>query len=390
MVDKTKAPVVVVGGGLAGSRTCTELRTQGYVGPIVLLGEEASLPYDRPPLSKAVIRGKREPKPLKVDYEGLGIDLRMGVPAESLDPAARVLLTSAGPLEFSHLVIATGARPIRLPGRGEQLVLRTKEDAIALRDRLAPGVHVVVVGASWIGAEVAYAALERGCQVTGIEYHPAPLAQALGHQIGSRFAEWWSRAELRTGQSVVAIEPDGVHLATGEVVAGDVVVTGIGVRPATDWLASSGLELQPALAVDEHLRTSQPAIYALGDAAAWWSRRFGRRIRVQHWDDAYTAPAVVAGQIVDKVGVAPVHDPVPYFWSDQFGHRIEYIGCHEPSDLVTVDEDRERGWTACWTDSSGMTTAALGVDQPKLLAAMRTEMARQTSTTIQPSSIDTG
>ena len=375
MTKDPTAPVVVVGAGLAGSRTCAELRKLGYPGPIVLIGEEANLPYDRPPLSKNVIRGKRESKPLKVKYAELDIDVRLAVVAEALDLDRRRVLTSAGPIHFSHLVIATGANPIRLPGTGEQLLLRTDVEATALRDRLVPGAHVVVIGANWIGAEVAHAAVERGCRVTGIEYHQAPLAQTLGSEIGRRFASWWNGAQLRTGQAVAAVEPDGVHLADGEVIAADVVVTGVGVRPATRWLADSELEVTPAVSVDEHLRSRcDPTVYALGDVAAWWSRRYQRRLNVQHWDDAYTAPAVVADGVVHGVDSDRVHDPVPYFWSDQFGHRIEYVGHHDAADMVTIDEDFERGWTAQWTDNCGRRTAALAVDQPMFVAAIRADL----------------
>jgi len=375
VIEESGKPVVVVGGGLGGSRTCTELRKLGHPGPIVLIGAEAALPYDRPPLSKAVIRGKRESKPLKAAYDELSIDIRLGVTAEGLDLANHRVLTSSGPIDFSNLVIATGATPVRLPGAGEQLVLRTDTEAAALRDRLTPGTHVVVIGASWIGAEVAHAALERGCRVTGVEYHRAPLAQALGDDIGNRFASWWDGAELRTGQTVAAVEPDGVHLACGEVIPADVVVTGIGVRPATGWLAGSGLDLLPALAVDECLRSSaDPAVYAVGDAAGWWSRRYRRRLNVQHWDDAYSAPTVVASGVMRGADSELVHDPVPYFWSDQFGHRVEYVGHHDTDDAVTVDEDHERGWTARWTDASGRLTAALAVDQPKFVSAIRTDL----------------
>lgn len=375
MIQDHNAPVVVIGGGLAGSRTCTELRKLGFRAPIVLLSEETQLPYDRPPLSKAVIRGKKESKPLKVRYDELEIDVRLGVAAQSLDLDSRKVETSSGSIEFGHLVIATGAAPVRLPGSGEQLTLRTVDEAAALRDRLTPGAHVAVIGASWIGAEVAHAALERGCRVTGIEYHPAPLAQALGAEIGSRFASWWEGAELRTGVQVRAVEDDGVHLAGGEVIAADVVVTGIGVRPATGWLADSGLELLPALAVDQQLRAGAGnRVYALGDAAAWWSKRYNRRLNVQHWDSAYAAPAVVAAGIVHGADNDTIYDPVPYFWSDQFGHRVEYVGHHDRSDTVTIDEDHDKGWTAQWVDGSGVVTAALAVDQSKFIAAARAEM----------------
>ena len=375
MNDDTNAAVVVVGGGLSGSRTCTELRKFGYRGRIVLLGDESSLPYDRPPLSKAVIRGKRESKPLKADYAGLGIDVRLATVAERLDIAKRQVLTSSGPVGFSHLVIASGATPVRLPGDGEQLVLRNDSDATVLRDRLVRDAHVVVIGASWIGAEVTHVALERGCRVTCVEGESAPLAQAIGVEAGRRFVSWWDRADLRTNQRVAAVQPDGVHLADGEVIVADVVVTGVGVRPATGWLVGSGVELLPAVAVDESLRTVDSSIYALGDAAAWWSRRYGRHMHIQHWDDAYTAPTVVATTIAHGDTVEQVHDPVPYFWSDQFGHRIEYVGHHAESDTVTFDDECERGWIARWTDESGRLSAALAVDASKTIAALRTAIA---------------
>ncbi|QRP42869.1 NAD(P)/FAD-dependent oxidoreductase [Amycolatopsis sp. FDAARGOS 1241] len=374
MNEPVDSPVVVVGAGLAGSRTCLELRKIGYGGRIVLLGEETSPPYDRPPLSKAVIAGRRESKPLKADYEELGIELRLGTRVESADLARREVVTGDGPIGFGKLVVASGAAPVRLPGAGEQLTLRTDADAAALRDRLVEGARVVVVGASWIGAEVAHAALRKGCTVTGLEFHPAPLSQALGAVVGARFAGWWEGATLRTSTRVTAVEPDGVHLEGGEVVPADVVVTGIGVRAATDWLRGCGLELLPAVAVDERLRTADADVYALGDAAAWWSPRFGRRMDVQHWDDAYTAPAVVASGIVHGDAARLAHDPVPYFWSDQFGHRIEYVGHHDPGDTMTIDDGYEKGWTVRWTDPAGRLTAALGVDQSKLVAAWRKDV----------------
>lgn len=367
--------VVVVGGGLSGSRTCSELRKFGYQGRVVLIGNESSLPYDRPPLSKAVIRGKRESKPIKVDYEGLGIELRLSTVAKGLDLAAHQLHTSAGPMGFSHLVIASGATPVRLPGGGEQLVLRDDVEAVALRDRMIPDAHVVIIGASWIGAEVAHAAVERGCRVTCLEYHSAPLVQAIGLEAGQRFLPWWEGIDLRTNQRVSAVETDGVHLADGELIKADVVVTGIGVRPSTGWLADSGLELLPAVAVDESLRTADPSIYAIGDAAAWWSRRYGRHMHVQHWDDAYTAPMVVATTIAHGDTVEQIHDPVPYFWSDQFGHRIEYVGHHDQSDDLAFDDECEKGWIARWTNTSGRVTAALSVDESKTIAALRAAIA---------------
>lgn len=344
----------------------------------MLIGDETSLPYDRPPLSKAVIRGKRESKPLKADYAGLDVDLRLATVAEGLDIAEHTVFTSSGPVAFSHLVIASGASPVRLPGAGEQLVLRDDVDAAALRDRLLPDAHILVIGASWIGAEVAYAAVERGCRVTCIEYHSAPLAQAIGVDAGRRFLPWWDGIDLRTDQRVTAVEPDGVHLADGQVLEADAVVTGIGVRPATGWLVDCGLELSPAVAVDEYLRTADPSIYAVGDAAARWSPRYGRHLHVQHWDDAYTAATVVAKSIAQG-DTEQYYDPVPYFWSDQFGHRIEYVGHHDQSDTLTFEDDCERGWIGRWSDASGHISAALSVDASKAIAALRATIANGSS-----------
>jgi NADPH-dependent 2,4-dienoyl-CoA reductase/sulfur reductase-like enzyme len=206
-----------------------------------------------------------------------------------------------------------------------------------------------------------------------LEFQPAPLARAFGAEIGQHFASWWQGCALRTGVSVERVEADGVHLSGGEVIAADVVVTGVGVRPATGWLAGAGLELLPAVAVDGRLRSTDYEVYAVGDAAAWWSARFGRRLDVQHWDDASNGPAVVASGIVHGPDSVAVHDPVPYFWSDQFGHRVEYVGHHAPADTATIDASAE-GWTVLWHDRDGRLTAALAVDQGRLTAELRKQV----------------
>jgi len=199
-----------------------------------------------------------------------------------------------------------------------------------------------------------------------LDSSPAKDVYAVNYADDARLARLLALSTLIT----LSIAAFGVY-----VLAADAVVTGVGVRPSTDWLIGSGLELLPALAVDEHLRsTSDAHVYALGDTAAWWSRRYARRLNVQHWDDAYASPSVVAAGIVHGADSDLVHDPVPYFWSDQFGHRVEYVGHHDPSDEVTVDEDHEQGWTARWTNASGHLTAALAVDQSKLIAAIRADL----------------
>jgi NADPH-dependent 2,4-dienoyl-CoA reductase/sulfur reductase-like enzyme len=374
----------VVGGGLAAARTIAQLRRRGCGSEIVLLAGEPHLPYDRPPLSKAVLAGALDRTTLRFDPEALRVDVRLATAATGLDVEARVVRTDHGDVWFGRLVIATGARPVRLPGAGRQLTLRTVDDALALRGSLAPGAHVVLVGASWIGAEVATAALARGCRVTCLEAGPAPLAQALGPQVGASFLPWWADVDLRLGTGVASIEDGGVVLADGSVLPADVVVTGVGGRPETGWLTGSGLDLDRGVVVDEHLRVSSSGsvvsgIVALGDVAARWSPRAGARLRVEHWEDAGSAGAVAAGTLLAE-GPAdlPVHDPVPYFWSDQFGRKVQYVGHHAAGDRPVECAAGERpGRTVSWIDDAGRVTAVLTVDRAREAADARSAVAEQ-------------
>jgi 3-phenylpropionate/trans-cinnamate dioxygenase ferredoxin reductase subunit len=224
--------VVVAGAGLAGLRTIEELRARGYAGRITLVGAETRPPYDRPPLSKKLMTGELDDTSLRADLASLDIDVRLGEVATKLLPGT--LSTDRGELDFEALVLATGAAPIRLPGPGRQHVLRTLDDALALRELLRPGTQLCVVGAGWIGAELSTAARTRGCQVTVLEAAHAPLAAAVGPEIGAITAGWYAQAgvELRLGQPVGSIEAGGVALADGGWIAADVVVTAVGVRPA--------------------------------------------------------------------------------------------------------------------------------------------------------------
>jgi NADPH-dependent 2,4-dienoyl-CoA reductase/sulfur reductase-like enzyme len=363
--------VVVVGGGLGAARTIGQLRRRGYDGEVVLLGAESRLPYDRPPLSKAVLAGRLDDTALRFDPAALRVDLRLGAPAKGLDLARRVVRTDTGDVRFDRLAVATGARPVRLPGPGPQLTLRTLDDALALRARLVPGARVVLIGASWIGAEVATAALTYGCSVTCLEAGPAPLAQALGAEIGATFLPWWRDVDLRTGTAVASVEADRVELADGTAVPADVVVTGVGVRPETGWLQDSGLALERGVVVDEHLVSSDPDVFALGDVAARWSPRLGARVRIEHWEDAGSAgPVAAASLLADDLADRPVHDPVPYFWSDQFGHKVQYVGAHRPGDCPVEREPGETpGRTVTWLDDDGRVSAVLTVDRPRESAA---------------------
>jgi 3-phenylpropionate/trans-cinnamate dioxygenase ferredoxin reductase subunit len=356
--------VVIAGAGLAGLRTAEELRAKGYSGGITMVGAEPRPPYDRPPLTKKFMTGELDEVSLRADMAALGIELRLDEAATGLGDG--VLRTGRGEYEFGALVVTTGAGPVRLPGGGPQRVLRTLDDAMALRTALAPGTKLAVIGAGWIGAELATTATRRGCQVTVVEAAPAPLAGALGAEIGSRTVPWYAAAgvELRLGQPVESVEPGGLALPGGGWLAADQVVTAVGVRPAVSWLSGSGVLLENGIAVDERLRTSVPGIYAAGDCAAFRSRRYGRRLRVEHWDSAIHAPGVVAANIL---GADEEYDPVPYFWSEQFGRMVQYAGQHTEADrLVWRGDPAARDWTACWLAGAGdVLVAILAVGRPR-------------------------
>ena len=337
--------VVIAGAGLAGLRTAEELRARGYQGTLTMIGAEPRPPYDRPPLTKKFMTGEIDDTSLRADMDALGIGLRLGEAATGL--ADGVLRTAKAEFAFDALVIATGATPVRLPGPGPQRVLRTFDQATALRSALRPGLKLAVVGAGWIGAELATSATRQGCQVTVVEAAPAPLAGALGAEAGSRTVPWYAAAgvELRLGQPVESVEPGGLALPGGWLAA-DEVVSAVGVRPEVGWLVGSGVLLENGVAVDEGLRASVPGIFAAGDCAAFVSHRFGRRLRVEHWDSAIHAPEVVAANIL---GGDERYDPVPYFWSEQFGRMVQYCGQHSPSDKLLWRGDTDgRDWTACW------------------------------------------
>jgi NADPH-dependent 2,4-dienoyl-CoA reductase/sulfur reductase-like enzyme len=361
--------VVVAGAGLAGLRTVEELRAGGLAGRITMIGAEAWPPYDRPPLSKRVLTEDALDPSLRADFDALDVDFHPEETAARLEH--RTLVTSQAEYPFDHLVLATGAFPVTLPGDGRQRFLRSYDDALALRDLLRPGLRLAIVGAGWIGAELATAAVAHGVQVTVVEAGPAPVASAVGAEVGAQTARWYADAgvDLRIGAAVQAVKPGGLALASGEWVAADEIVTAVGVRPAVSWLEGSGVRLENGVAVDAGLRTSVPGVYAVGDCAAFESRRFGRRLRFEHWDVALHAPEVVAANVL---GGDEVYDPVPYFWSEQFGRMVQYVGYHGDADqFVWRGDPAEPTWAACWL-TAGRLTAILTVDLPRdLLQARR-------------------
>ena len=247
-------------------------------------------------------------------------------------------------------------------------MLRTAADALHLRSSLVPGAHLVVVGAGWIGAEVATAAVHRGCVVTVLEAGVAPLVTALGPAVGARTAPWYAEAgvTLRTGAAVSTVDSRGVGLAGEGRVDADVVVEAVGVRPRLDWLAGSGIDVDPAsggILVDESCRTTLAGAVALGDCAARWSPRVDRRIRTEHWDDALRAPAIAAATLL---GTDAVYDPVPYVWSEQFGRYVQWVGWRTPDRpaIWRGDPTAPTGWAAGWLDADGRLSGLLAVDRP--------------------------
>ncbi|MBP2048937.1 NADPH-dependent 2,4-dienoyl-CoA reductase/sulfur reductase-like enzyme [Streptomyces griseochromogenes] len=368
--------VVVVGAGMAGVQTAVALREQGCTGTVTLIGAEPHQPYDRPPLSKAVLLGTSEGSAFEVDFESLGIELRLGCEVLGVRPGDHELDTEAGPVPYDVLVLATGAEPIRLPGTegvpGVHL-LRTLDDAERLRPVLARQHDIVVVGAGWIGAEFATAAREAGCAVTVVEAADRPLAGALPAEVAAPMTAWYadSGAELRTHARVERVEPGTVVLADGTRLPAGAVVVGIGARPATAWLAGSGIELgaHGEVVADAHLRTSAKDVYAVGDCASFPSARYGTRLLVHHWDNALQGPRTVAANILGATPV--VYDPVPYFWSEQFGRFVQYAGHHPAADrLVWRGDPAGPAWSVCWLREDRL-VALLAVGRPRDLAQGR-------------------
>ncbi|MFD0686923.1 NAD(P)/FAD-dependent oxidoreductase [Actinomadura fibrosa] len=386
--------VIVVGGGLAGVRAVEALRKNGYEGSLALLSAERHRPYDRPPLSKAVLAGDSDDTTVDADWDALRCDLLLGERATALrldEPGSGgTVASTAGDLPFDGLVIATGAAPITLPGDGHQHVLRTIDEARDLRGRLVPGARIVIVGAGWIGAEVATTAAGKGCAVTVVEAADTPLANALGPEIGARTAPWYAEAgvELRTGVKVAAVEHGGLALAGGGRVDADEIVVGIGVRPVLGWLDGSGLLLERGVVTDASFRAStadgapRPDVVAVGDCAAWWSGRYGRRLLVEHWDTALNAPEVAAKALL---GGDAVYDAAPYFWSEQFGRMVQYAGSHAASErLLYRGDPSEPKWAAVWLTGDRL-DAILTVDRPRDLVQARRVIAA--GTPVDPAAI---
>jgi NADPH-dependent 2,4-dienoyl-CoA reductase/sulfur reductase-like enzyme len=341
--------LVVVGASLAGLRAVEGARRSGYRGAITLIGNEERPPYDRPPLSKDFLTADEtgEPPWLRAEHvlrDELEVVLRLGTTATALDTAGRAVVTDSGTYPYTALVLATGASPRNLPGADSLSgvhVLRTYDDARRIRDALREGCRVVVVGAGFIGSEIAASARSRGAQVTVVEALEAPLARPLGAHMGGALCAMHERhgTRLIVGVGVETLEGEervsAVHLADGSTLDTDLVVVGVGVTPNVGWLADSGLALADGVACDETLWTGAEGVYAAGDIASWPNPTFGTRMRLEHWTIAAEQGAAAGRHAVDPSAATPFAT-VPYFWSDWYGHRIQFVGVADEADDVAV------------------------------------------------------
>ncbi|MBP0451541.1 FAD-dependent oxidoreductase [Kitasatospora sp. RG8] len=373
-------PIVIVGASLGGAKAAEALREAGYRGGIVLIGDEHERPYERPPLSKGYLLGKTPREKIYVHppqwYAEHDVTLRLGAPVVSVDPAGHtVTLADDGRIEYAKLLLTTGSVPRRLPVPGADqdgvLYLRRVEESDRIRAALRPGARVVVIGAGWIGLETAAAARTAGAEVTVLEAAELPLLRVLGREVAQVFADLHRDhgVDLRFNAKVEELTGTGgtvtgVRLADGATVAADTVIIGIGIAPLTALAESAGLEVVNGIRTDEHLRTSDPDIYAAGDVANAFHPLLGRHIRVEHWANALNQPQTAARAMLGQDGPEAVYDRVPYFFTDQYDLGMEYIGYVEPGeyDQVVFRGDRAaREFIAFWL-SGGRVLAGMNVN----------------------------
>jgi 3-phenylpropionate/trans-cinnamate dioxygenase ferredoxin reductase subunit len=366
--------LVIVGASLAGAKAAEGARKQGWDGPIRLVGAEPHLPYERPPLSKKVLVGRDGPTSALVHDDAFEVtsevDLLLGAPAVGLDLAARIVELAGGRrLRFAKLVLATGSSPRRLPVTGaalpEVLTLRTVDDCLALRDRLIPGHRLVVVGASWIGTEVAACARQRGSDVVMADPLSTPLERVLGPEVGGFFADLHAThgVEVRLGIGVEAIEGSehvsGVRLSGGAVAPADTVLVGIGVTPNVELARDAGLDVASGVLVDATLTTSHPDVLAAGDIAEAHHPVIDRPIRVEHWANALNQ-GLTAG--ANAAGAGHAYDRIPYFFSDQYDMGMEYSGWTLPWDQVAFRGDPSSGAFVAFYLDHGVVTGGVNVN----------------------------
>ncbi len=373
----TPQTFVVVGAGLAAARAVEAIGDGGHTGPLIVVGKEGSLPYDRPPLSKAVLAGSASPGSTELHprewYAQRHVDLRLQVAATALDPVRHALTMDDGSeLAWDRLLLATGSSVRRLDVPGADLAnvlyLRTAAQAATLHDRLRAGGAVVIVGAGWIGLEVAAAARGHGCDVTVIEPQATPLTAVVGPELGHFFVDLHTShgVTFRLGEGVSRLVGDesvsGVITTTGEHLRAETVVIGVGIAPDTRLAEDAGIEVDNGIVCDEALRTSAADVFAAGDVCSWFNPTLQHHIRLDHWDNAH-AGGYAAGR--SMLGEQVSHDAVPYFFSDQYDTGLEYAG-HVPrgvrTELVLRGDPTERAFMAFWL-SEGRVLAGMQVNR---------------------------
>jgi NADPH-dependent 2,4-dienoyl-CoA reductase/sulfur reductase-like enzyme len=382
--------VIVVGASLAGLRAVESLRREGYDGQLTLIGEEEELPYDRPPLSKDVLAGTSTPESTTFrtadHFEKLEVELELGAPATGLDLATKELLVGRRRISFESLVIATGASPRRLPaldGLENIFVLRTLADARKLREALVASERLVVIGAGVIGCEVAATARGHGLDVTIVETASTAMIRSVGPELGAYCAEIHREhgTAIRCSVVVEAVEnghgASRLRLSDGWTLETDIVVVGIGVVPNESWLSGSGIQLENGVICDATLNAGHPAVRAAGDVANWPNPLFGERMRSEQWTNAveqgrHVARAVARGESAPFVGSN-------YFWSDQYGHRIQFVGSPIAEEVVVVEGDVESRRFLAWYRRGERLVGAFTIGLPKLLMESKLLVERRAS-----------
>jgi 3-phenylpropionate/trans-cinnamate dioxygenase ferredoxin reductase component len=385
----SKQTFVIVGASLAGAKAAEQLREKGFDGRIVLVGSEADRPYERPPLSKEYLEGRSEREKVYVHpsdfYADNEIEWRSQTTVTAIDPAAStVTLQPGGELSYDKLLLATGAEPRRLDIPGADLAeihyLRSIEDSDALRDRLTSGRRVAVVGAGWIGSEVAATARQRGAEVTLIDPLSLPNERIFGSEIGEFYRDVHAAhgVNLELGEGCSGFEGDdngavaGVRLDSGRRVDCDLVVVGVGVAPRDGLARDAGLTVDNGVVVDEHLQSSVPTIYAAGDVANFPHAFFGARMRIEHWSNALNGgPAAARAMLGDQAA----YDRIPYFFSDQYDVGMEYSGFAPSWDRVVFRGERAGGEFIAFWLSEGRVVAGMNVNvwdvNPQVQAIIR-------------------
>lgn len=391
------AAIVIVGAGLGGARLVADLRNEGYEGELILVGREAHIPYDRPPLSKAVLTGEKDNVDLQPEsfYAENKVDLRTGTLVTAIDPVAHTITVepigggTAETITYGTLVLATGLNPRSLPfaeGKAGVHTLRTVDDAMALRSEIDGASTAVVIGAGFIGCEVAASLKTKGLDVTVVEPALAPLAIALGEQVGNMVGRIHADrgVTIRTGVGVTGITGEdrvtGVTLADGTELPADIVVLGIGSTPVVDYLEGSGIvlaerEVGGGVSCDEVGRTSAPDVYAIGDVANWRDKH-GVPSRVEHWNNVIEQAAKVAYAIleIDESSARPF---VPYFWSDQFDVKVQALGHPSAGDDVHVVSDDGTKFVVYYS-RDGVFTAVVGAGKAGAVMKMRAKLLADT------------